>query len=195
MSLEGRTIGFYCSCLAQKEESLAHMCSFVLWISHGAGPYYVEYFVAVEGQEDNSSFVVEVATLETLPNSVFAFLTLVDHAVYDGAEFFLTQSVMHLDSDETRVSAVGYGASALAVVEDTAAGPCAPYSVGFVGSTGGLKIIMTSDASKHGSLACFGRIAQGRQTMSQIQKATREGKAVSISSVKFIEPTQTEGEL
>ena len=155
----------------------------------------MEYTVSVEGVEDNSSFVVEVAALDTLPNSVFAFLTLVDHAVYDGAEFFLTQSVMHLDSDESKVSSVGYGNSALAVVEDTAAAPCAPYSVGFVGPSGGLKIIMTSDASKHGSLACFGRIAQGRQTMSQIQVATREGKAVSISNVKYVEPIQMEGEL
>lgn len=153
--------------------------------SHGEGPYFVEFTVGIEGQEKSPTFVVEVSTLDTLPNSVFAFLTMVDNGIYSESDFFLTQSVIHLNSNEEKLPSIGYGASALSLVEDVTAGPCAPYSLGFVGSTGGLKILMTSDTSKHGSLACFGRIAQGRQTVSQIQQATREGKELSIDSVKF----------
>jgi len=166
---------------------------------HGDAPYYVQFDVSMDGETKASSFVVEVATLDQLPNSVFSFLTLVDHDVYMGAEFLSTQSIIHLDSDEDTVATLGYAASALSLVESSSEGRCAPYSVGFVGANGGLKLIMTNDASKHGSLACFGRIAQGRQTVSNIQRAGREGKTVAITGVTTVQlestPNMREGEL
>ena len=151
-----------------------------------------------DGQEE-SKFVVEIATRDVLPLSVSTFLTLVEHNIYNDLEFLSTQSIIQLDSDEDKVASLAHVASALGLVEAASAGPCTPYSVGFVGSYGALKIIMTNDTSKHGSLACFGRIAQGRQTLSQIQQATRRGKTVAITSVKTIEltskPSYGEGEL
>lgn len=151
--------------------------------------------------DDPSSFVIEVPTLGQLPHSVFSFMTLVDHGVYKGAEFLSTQSIIHLDSDEESVGQLGYATSALSLAETSTETSltCSPYSVGFVGANGGLKIIMTNDASKHGTLACFGRIAQGRQTVSRIQHAGREGKTMAIKDVTIVklesQPTTKEGEL
>lgn len=154
--------------------------------------------MAMDGSE-TESFVVEVSALETVPHAVFSFLTLVDSGVYMGAEFLPTVSIIHLDSDEEAVAQLGYATLALSLVESVSEGSCAPYSVGFVGANGGLKIIMTNDASKHGSLACFGRIAQGRQTVSNLQRAGREGKTVAITKVTMVEmksrPNMGEGEL
>jgi hypothetical protein len=165
----------------------------------------------IDGDEDENntlSFVVEIGALldHQLPNSVFSFLTLAGNGIYDGAEFLPTQSIIHLDSDEQKVASLGYATSALSLVEGRvssasalASSSCAPYSVGFVGANGGLKIIMTNDSSKHGSLACFGRIADRRQTVTHIQRAGREGKTVFITGVKTVKmaskPTVGEGEL
>ena len=179
------------------------------WISlplanhrYGESPYYVQFDLEIDGDEgvdDTPSFVVEIETLDELPHSVFSFLTMVGSEVYKEAEFLATQSIIHLDSDEGKVASLGYVTSALTLVEGSSLGECAPYSVGFVGANGGLKIIMTSDTSKHGSLACFGRIAQGRQTVTRIQRAGREGKSVSVMGVQTVtmasRPTLGEGEL
>ena len=187
--------------------SLTHIL--FCWISlhlvnhrYGESPYYVRFDLEIDGEEatdDNPSFIVEIETLDELPHSVFSFLTMVGSGVYKEAEFLATNSIIHLDSDEGKVASLGYATSALALVEGSALGACAPYSVGFVGANGGLKIIMTSDTSKHGSLACFGRIAQGRQTVTRIQRAGREGKSVSVMGVQTVtmasRPNLGEGEL
>lgn len=167
---------------------------------HGEGPYYVEFDMEIEdeGQQD-SKFVVEISSPDVLPLSVATFLTLVENNIYNDLEFLSTQSIIQLDSDEGKVARLANVASALSLVESASVGPCTPYSVGFIGANGALKIIMTNDTSKHGSLACFGKIAQGRQTVSRIQQATRRGKAVAINSVKTVElaskPSFGEGEL
>ena len=143
--------------------------------------------------------MVEVTTLESTPTSVFNFLTLVDDGIYEGAEFLSTHSIIHLDSDEDRVKGIAYAISGLRLVENSSLGACAPYSFGFVGSNGGLKFIMTNDVSKHGTLACFGSIIQGRQVMSLIQRAAQEGRATAVSSARIVTtdspPSVTEGEL
>ncbi len=168
--------------------------------SYGEGPYFVQFDLDIDDNEEGGNlFIVEVPTLDTLPNAVFTFLTLVNKNIYTGLEFLSMQSTIHLDSDERKVAELPYAGSALSLVESAASGICTPYSVGFVGANGALKIIMTSDVSKHGSLACFGRITQGRRTISQIQQAARRGNTVSVTDVKIIEmasrPSVSEGEL
>lgn len=155
--------------------------------------------IEIEGEPDGANFLVEVSTLELLPTSVFVFMTLVDSGAYTGAEFLSTQSIIHVGSDEEKVRGIGYAHSGLRLIENSELGGCGPYSIGFVGAKGGLKIIMTSDTSRHGSLACFGRIVQGRQIITQIQRASKEGKSVAISDVHIAKidspPTFQEGEL
>ena len=173
---------------------------FVSTPRHGEGPYYIEFDLNFDDEgEEESKFVVEISSPDMVPLSVATFLTLVENDIYNDLEFLSTQSIIQLDSDEGKVASLATVASALSLVEAASAGPCTPYSVGFVGSNGALKIIMTNDVSKHGSLACFGKIAQGRQTLSRIQQATRRGKTVAITSVKTIEleskPSFGEGEL
>lgn len=167
---------------------------------YGDGPYYVEFDLELDDDVDEENmFVVEVPTLATLPHSVFAFLTFVNNGIYNGLEFLSTHSIIQLDSDEEHVAKLEYASSILSLAEGVSSGTCTPYSVGFVGSNGALKIIMTSDTSKHGNLACFGRIAQGRRTISRIQQAAKHGKSVTVSNVKTIEmtsrPNLGEGEL
>jgi cyclophilin family peptidyl-prolyl cis-trans isomerase len=149
--------------------------------------------------QEESKFVVEIPTPDVLPVSVATFLTLVENNIYNDLEFLSTQSIIQLDSDEGKVASLAQVPSALSLVEAASAGPCTPYSIGFIGTHGALKIIMTNDPSKHGTLACFGKIAQGRQTVTRIQQATRRGKTVAITSVKTVEltskPTVGEGEL
>lgn len=153
----------------------------------------------VDDENDPAVLLVEVSTSESLPTAVFNFLTLVDSGVYQEAEFLSTQSILHLDSDEEKVNSLGYAISGLRLVEDSSLGICAPYSVGFVGANGGLKFIMTNDISKHGTLACFGRIAQGRQTLTLIQRAAKDGKAIAVTGVRIVgmgsPPSVKEGEL
>lgn len=174
----------------------------IFFCSYGGTPYNIQFQIAIEGDDNNdggATFTVEVSALESLPHSVYTFLSLVDHGVYNDAGFLSTQSIIHVDSDENEIAKMGYAANALSLVESSTLGPCTPYSVGFVGATGGLKIIMTNDVSKHGSLACFGKITQGRQTVSRIQRAAKEGKSVVISNTKQIQvegrPPMSEGEL
>jgi hypothetical protein len=155
--------------------------------------------VDIDGEMHPGAFLVEISTLGSMPTSVFSFLTLVGNGIYQEAEFLSTQSIIHVDSDEEKVNSLGYAISGLKLAEDSSIGRCAPYSLGFVGANGGLKIIMTSDSSKHGTLACFGSITQGRQTMTLIQRAAKEGKTVSLLDARVVtmdsRPSVNEGEL
>jgi len=200
---EAKSAGASAACETQLSRSMTHLQKLYSTLcreKHGEAPYYVEFDLDIddEGQEERK-FVVEVSTLDLLPLSVSTFLTLVENTIYNDLEFLSTQSIIQLDSDEGKVASLANVASALSLVETASAGPCTPYSVGFVGANGALKIIMTNDTTKHGTLACFGKIAQGRQTVSRIQQATRRGKTVAITSVKIIEleskPSFGEGEL
>jgi hypothetical protein len=167
---------------------------------YGDGPYYVQFTLMFEGQADTAQFMVEVSTRNSLPHSVFSFLTMVDFLVYDGIDFLSTKSVIHIGSNAEQLQAFGFtGNQALSLVEDSSEAPCGAYSVGFVGMGPQLKIIMTSDSSKHGSRACFGKVvAQGRQTLSRVQAAVRTGTNVEIMHVRQVDVqgnNKSDGEL
>eukprot|EP00934_Nitzschia_sp_Nitz4_P005221 Nitzschia sp. Nitz4//scaffold36_size144017//6019//7186//NITZ4_003064-RA/size144017-processed-gene-0.64-mRNA-1//-1//CDS//3329549390//5211//frame0 len=185
-------------CEDTSSEAMEHIRQLHMGVAkhvYGTGPYYMEFQVQFDSEEQ-TSFIVEVDTLESLPHSVFSFLTLADLGVYEQAEFLPTQSILHIDSNEGIIQP--FAMSALQLVEKEGHA-CSPYSVGFVGATGGLKIVMTNNVEKQGTLACFGKVAQGRQAISRIQRAGKEGKQVMVRLAKLVNleerPTLREGEL
>lgn len=201
LSRQNEELAMNASCEEEKAVATSQIQELHLLLSKqsfGEGPYYLKFSLSVEDEPDdeNNAFIVEITTLHQLPNVVFSFMTLQKAKVYDGVEFLPTNSIVYVGSDEKTFGSFSHVKSALSRAETTAVGDCKPYSVGFVGGdTGGLKLVMTRDSSKHGSLACFGTIVHGRQFISRIQMSPQQGKTMSIRTVEQVLPQAQEGEL
>ena len=135
-----------------------HHCIAVLFcLNHrfGPGPHYVQIFITLphlDGNDRYQSFVVEMASLESMPHAVHLFLEQVAHNLWNRAWFYVNgphvlqggpqaSGVELEDDEEERTVALRpfreLQLDTLAFPEYSEDFPHVPYTLGFTGRPGG----------------------------------------------------------
>ena len=154
---------------------------------YGAGPHQVEIELVFPGTlEGPTKFVIELAPIDIMPHSVYAFLEMVSYGLLDGCSFIL--NAMHvlkaapLPYDGSAPDAIAeafheHGLQSVAFPEYSADYPHKPYTIGFTGDGTPSFYINTEDNTEiHIGDPCFGKVVSGMQTVKRLESSpTRNG--------------------
>lgn len=167
---------------------------------YGPGPrYYIELKITFDPEsnvydeqlatsEDLNTIILETASANLMPHSIFLFLEMVTHGVYNGAPFH--RNAVHLVQAGPGVAATTEKEPSLQNViyqEFSSEFPHEKYTVGFPGRPGGpdFYINMRDNSHLHGpggqihhygdivpdADPCFARILKGQSVIERIHKS------------------------
>jgi len=171
---------------------------------YGPGVHKVEIVLAFPDDKLNAptTFVIELASLDIMPHSVFIFLEMVSTGVLDGCSFIL--NVLHVlktapipyDGSSVALKAKAFKNHGLetgvAFREYSHAYPHNQYTVGFAADDSPSFYINTKDNTDlHQGDPCFGTVVKGFETIERLQNfPTKNGiwfeEKIGIKSARIL---------
>ena len=188
--------------------SLIHcyIIPFCFLCRHGSGPYYVQFSVRLSSTDDNAttlpSFVVEVASVQDLPHTVFRFLDMVEYGLLDQStamihptkrnppRFLLDSQPEYRKERKDKMRTLGFGKTALTFVEEASSKSsiiqpsCNEHSIGFVGKGPSLQLFLAPEDEE--STVCFGSVVRGADLLTEMKAASARGEQAHIVEVKHL---------
>jgi cyclophilin family peptidyl-prolyl cis-trans isomerase len=143
-------------------------------------------------REEESFFVVEIASRKDFPHSVFTFLTLVESGMYVGTKIqpSATGELRIVGSDDDsldrKLRSLGLSSgSALSFFENSSTVTCGPNSFGF--DNRGPALIFYPSSLEHDPVTrtCFGQVVRGTDTLSTIQDYRGE-EPIQLSDITLL---------
>lgn len=167
---------------------------------YGPGPHRVQIDLEFPG-EAQSSFVVELASLDLMPHSVDTFLGMVSAGLWDGCSFVM--NAVHVIKAEPLPADEKDGKNKLAAFEKehlnhlafheySSEFPHEQYTLGFSGGDSPSWYINTEDNTEiHSGEPCFGKIVEGFDAVRKLgAQPTKDGmwyeKRVGIKRARII---------
>jgi len=151
---------------------------------YGSGILRVELQLSFPGKPDggpDSSMVLEMASLDEMPHSVYMFLEMVDRKLFDGCSFILYAmdivKAAPLPSDGTSTASkvkafTRAGLDSVAFREYSPKYPHEKWTVGFAMDGSPSFFINTNDNTEvHRGDPCFARIVSGFETVERLKSA------------------------
>lgn len=188
----------------ETHQSIQLLSQRLLREKYGPGPNYrVEMRLIFDSPSDPEIVMLETASIDHMPHSVFHFLELVSHGVYDGTPFH--RNAKHLIQAGPSARELNLdGLGRLLFQEYTAEMPHTEYTLGFPGRPGGpdFYINMQDNTKLHGpggqswhygdiadeADPCFATVVQGRDVVGRI-RANPEKHFVVIDKMQIIPAT------
>jgi cyclophilin family peptidyl-prolyl cis-trans isomerase len=143
---------------------------------YGAGPHRVEFTIDF-GDDDTSTFIAEMAPIDSRPHSVQVFLDMVQAKLWDSTWLFARENAMIKASyGPTEAGAIrknafqDAGLDSLALEETDNTYNHNEYTLGFLSSEKPVWFINTVDDSEpnHAS-PCFAKVVEGIETIRRIE--------------------------